>query len=121
MAANSEKINRLIWRLLETALGDDLPEIQQEVTDGRSILTSWGNEFFAVLRDEQAAKGKELVIVAAAGKNSQKHTFEIMRQAKLQGYYSVRLHTLKPEPMLRMSKAAGLGLVRAETVLRRVF
>ena len=119
--ATQEKISCPIWQQLEAALGDDLAEIQQEVAIGRSLLTSWGNEFFAVLRDEQSAKGKELVIVAAAGKHSQKHTAEIMRLAKSQGYYSVRLHTLKPEPMLRMSKAAGLGLARAETVLRRVF
>lgn len=119
--ATQEKVDCHIWQLLASALGDDLAEIQREVAQGRAILTQWNNEFFAVLRDEHSAKGKELVIVAAAGKHSQKHTLEIMRLAQSQGYYSVRLHTLKPEPMLRMSNAAGLGLVRAETVLRRVF
>ena len=117
----TEKVTRLIWRLLASALGDDLLEIQQEVTEGRSILTVWGNEFFVVLRDEQTTSGKELVIVAAAGRNSKKHLPEILRQAQSQGYKSVRLHTLKPEPMLRISKAAGLGFERAETILRRVF
>jgi hypothetical protein len=118
--ATQEKVDCHIWQLLEAALGDDLAEIQQEVAEGRSLLTHWNNEYFAVLRDEHVAKGKELVIVAGAGKNSQKHTFDLMQQAKSQGYYSVRLHTLKPEPMLRMSKSAGLGFERAETILRRV-
>lgn len=121
MAVHQEKVNRLIWRLLETALGSDTPIIKREVEQGRSILTQWNNEFFVVLRDEQTTLGKELVIVAAAGKNSRSHLPEILRQAELQGYKSVRLHTLKPEPMLRISKAAGLGFARAETILRKVY
>jgi hypothetical protein len=121
LAIQAQKVTRLIWRLLASALGDDLLAVQQEVASGRAVLTRWNNEFFVVLRDEKTDLGKELVIVAAAGKNSLKHLVDISQQAKAQNYQSIRLHTLKPEPMLRMSKSAGLGFERAETILRRVF
>ena len=111
----------LAWQLLAPALGSDLRIIQSEVKQGAAQLIGWGdNEFFTVLRDEKSANGKELVIVAAAGKNSLKYIAEIKRLAKAQGFCSVRLHTLKPEPMLRMSRSANLGFAPAETILRAV-
>ncbi|WP_245335417.1 hypothetical protein [Shewanella sp. WXL01] len=93
--------------------------IQREVQQGAAQLISWGdNEFFTVLRGEQAASGKELVIVAAAGKNSLPHLHTIHKQAKLQGFVSTRIHTKRPDSMLRMGKS--LGYEKAETILRAV-
>jgi len=100
-------------------LGDDLRIIQSEVSQGAAQLIAWGdNEFFTVLRGEMSAHGKELVIVAAAGKNSVFHLHAIHQQAKAQGFVSVRLHTMRPESMLRMGKS--LGFEKAETILRAV-
>lgn len=107
------------WCLLAPALGDDLRIIQSEVCRGVSQLLSWGNgEFYTVLRGETAANGRELVIVAAAGKDSVKYLAEIHRRAKLQGFKTTRFHTKRPAPMLRMGK--GLGYEPAETILRAV-
>ncbi|WP_351001089.1 hypothetical protein [Shewanella sp. TB7-MNA-CIBAN-0143] len=93
--------------------------IQSEVNQGAAQLIAWGdNEFFTVLREEIAASGKELVIVAAAGKNSIKHLDLIHKQAAAQGFASVRLHTMRPDSMLRMGKS--LGYQKAETILRAV-
>ncbi|WP_227992813.1 hypothetical protein [Shewanella sp. YLB-07] len=94
--------------------------IQREVSQGVAQLIEWAGEFYTVVRSENAANGAELVIVAAAGKNSLPHLQHINQLAKSQGFASIRLHTLKPEPMLRMSSKAGLGYQRAETVLRTV-
>ncbi|WP_394131654.1 hypothetical protein [Shewanella maritima] len=107
------------WNKLAFALGDDLRTIQSEVQQGISQLYSFNHgEFFAVLREEIASNGKELVIVAAAGKNSMPCINEIHRKAKANGFYSIRLHTLRPKPMLKMG--AHLGFKPAETILRAV-
>lgn len=114
-----EEITATAWQKLAPALGDDLRIIQSEVHQGAAQLIAWGGgEFFTVLREETAANGKELVIVAAAGKNSLQHLQTIHQQAKAQGFASVRLHTMRPESMLRMGK--GLGYEKAETILRAV-
>ena len=114
-----KKITELAWVKLAPALGDDLRIIQSEVSAGRAQLIAWGeNEFFTVTRAEQDANGKELVIVAAAGKNSLIYLDKIHKQAAAQGFASVRLHTMRPDSILRMSKS--LGYQRAETILRAV-
>ncbi|RTR33525.1 hypothetical protein [Shewanella atlantica] len=114
-----EKVTSLAWQKLAPALLDDLRIIQSEVSQGTAQLIAWGdNEFFTVLRGEISAHGKELVIVAAAGKNSVAHLQAIHKQAKAQGFVSVRLHTMRPESMLRMGKS--LGFEKAETILRAV-
>ncbi|BAJ02156.1 hypothetical protein [Shewanella violacea] len=114
----NQKVTKLIWRLLADALGDDLNIIKSEVDKGRSLLTTWGNEFFVVLREEKTDQGRELVIVAAAGKNSKPHLHSIYEQAKLNGFASIRVHTLRPEAMLRMSRAWGFK--RCETIIKAV-
>lgn len=115
----TEEVITLAWQKLAPALGDDLRTIQSEVHRGVAQLIAWGNnEFFTVTRGEQAANGKELVIVAAAGKNSLPHLHTINQQAKAQGFASVRLHTMRPESMLRMGKS--LGFEKAETILRAI-
>ncbi|QBF84730.1 hypothetical protein EXU30_00075 [Shewanella maritima] len=105
------------WTTLAPALGIDLHEISQEVTQGVSHLFCSDNEFYFVLRKECRATGPELVIVAAAGKNATKHVSEIHLKAKADGFKSVRLHTLKPDAMLRLG-AKSLGYAKAETILR---
>ncbi|MEL4295865.1 hypothetical protein [Shewanella xiamenensis] len=116
---NQKEIAALAWEKLAPALGDDLRTIQSEVQQGAAQLIAWGdNEFFTVLRGEVAANGKELVIVAAAGKNSLPYLDTIHKQAKAQGFASVRLHTKRPEAMLRMGKR--FGYEKAETILRAV-
>lgn len=120
MAIDQEKITRA-WALLAPALGHDLRTIISEVAQGVAQLIEWGDgEFYTVIRTEMAATGKELVIVAAAGKNSLTYLVKIHEQAKAQGFSTVRLHTLKPAPMLRMSDRANLGYKPAETILRAV-
>ncbi|QLE85567.1 hypothetical protein FLM48_11050 [Shewanella sp. Scap07] len=107
------------WELLAPALGDDLRIIQSEVCRGECQLLSWGGgEFFTVLREEQFTEYRELVLVAAAGKNSMPYLHEIHRRAKLAGFKSIRLHTSRPASMLRMGKS--LGYAPAETILRAV-
>lgn len=119
MANQQAQIIALAWQKLAGALGDDLRIIQREVTQGISQLYSWGNgEFFTVLREEHDENGRELVIVAAAGKNSIKYLSEIHRRAKINGINTIRLHTLKPKAMLRMGHS--LGYAPAETILRAV-
>jgi hypothetical protein len=115
-----EKITATAWQQLAPALGNDLRIIQSEVDQGRAQLIAWGDgEFFTVLRAEQSANGQELVIVAAAGKRSIHYLAQIHQLAKNQGFKSVRLHTMRPESMLRMGKS--LGYAKAETILRAVF
>ena len=107
------------WDMLADALGDDLRTIISEVEQGISELYSWGGgEFYTVLRAENTSNGRELVIVGAAGKNSMSYLTEIHKRAKKGGFKSIRLHTLKPKPMLRMGKS--LGYAPAETILRAV-
>ncbi len=119
LSLTQEEITALAWQKLAPALGDDLRIIQSEVQQGAAQLIAWGEaEFFTVLRGETAANGKELVIVAAAGKNSMPHLRTIHQHAKAQGFVSVRLHTMRPESMLRMGKS--LGYEKAETILRAV-
>ncbi|KZK70285.1 hypothetical protein [Shewanella baltica] len=119
LLATEKEIEALAWEKLAPALGDDLRTIISEVHQGKAQLIAWGdNEFFTVLRGEVAANGKELVIVAAAGKNSLPHLETIHTQAKAQGFASVRLHTQRPEAMLRMGKR--FGYQKAETILRAV-
>lgn len=119
LPVDQKEIAALAWEKLAPALGDDLRTIQSEVHRGVAQLIAWGNsEFFTVLRGEVEANGKELVIVAAAGKNSLPHLEEIHKQAKAQGFASVRLHTKRPEAMLRMGKR--FGYQQAETILRAV-
>lgn len=119
LLATEKEIEALAWEKLAPALGDDLRIIQSEVHQGVAQLIAWGNnEFFTVVRGETAANGKELVIVAAAGKNSLPHLETIHTQAKAQGFASVRLHTQRPEAMLRMGKR--FGYQKAETILRAV-
>ncbi|MCL1038030.1 hypothetical protein L2750_12810 [Shewanella submarina] len=116
---NLEEKVRRAWELLAAALGDDLKLIQEEVLRGESQLMEWGGgEFYTVTRAEVMSHGNELVIVAAAGKNSLVHLAEIHRHAKAQGFASTRIHTKKPDAMLRMSESKGLGYAQAETVLR---
>lgn len=119
MANQQAQIIATAWQKLAVALGDDLRTIQREVEQGISQLYSWGDgEFFTVIREEQDLNGRELVVVAAAGKNSIKYLAEIHRRAKSHGIKSVRLHTLKPKAMLRMGRS--LGYAPAETILRAV-
>ena len=119
LLATEKEIEALAWEKLAPALGDDLRTIISEVHQGKAQLIAWGdNEFFTVLRGEVAANGKELVIVAAAGKNSVHYLDTIHSQAKAQGFASVRFHTKRPEAMLRMGKV--LGYQKAETILRAV-
>ncbi|WP_259395279.1 hypothetical protein [Shewanella sp. SR43-8] len=107
------------WQKLAPALGDDLAIIQHEVNQGNAQLIMWGDgEFYTVTRGEKAANGNELVIVAAAGRNSAPYLDKIHEQAKAQGFYSVRLHTTRPNAMLRMGKR--FGYKPAETILRAV-
>ncbi|MBO2692148.1 hypothetical protein I6M59_10370 [Shewanella algae] len=121
MDHQQQKTLALAWEKLAPALGSDLRTIQREVKQGVAQLAMWGDhEFFTVLRPEVCAQGKELVIVAAAGKNSLKYLAEIKRLAIEQGFYSIRLHTLKPAAMLRMSDSVNLGFAPAETILRAV-
>ncbi|MCL1072994.1 hypothetical protein [Shewanella dokdonensis] len=116
MANHQTQIDRA-WQLLAPALGSDLRIIQREVKQGLAQLISWGDgEFYTVLRGETAATGNELVIVGGAGKNAAKWTALIHQQARAQGFKTVRLHTLKPDAMLRLGK--GLGYHKAETILR---
>lgn len=117
--AKQEALTETAWAALSEALGVDLPLIRAEVDSGRSVLISWGNgEFFTVLRDEVGALGKELVIVAAAGRNSMAYMDHIRDSAKAQGYASIRAHTMRPDAMLRMTR--HWGTQRAETVIRAV-
>ncbi len=102
------------WATLMPALGDDLRTIISEVHQGVAQLFCIDNELYAVLRVEPDIK--ELVIVAAAGKNCVKHTREIHNRAKQAGLKTVRLHTNRPDAMLRMGR--DLGYQRAETILR---
>ncbi|GCF88768.1 MULTISPECIES: hypothetical protein [unclassified Shewanella] len=119
LPTEKEKIAALAWEKLAPALNDDLRIIQSEVQQGVAQLIAWGDcEFFTVVRGETAANGKELVIVAAAGKNSVHYLETIHTQAKAQGFASVRFHTKRPEAMLRMGKV--LGYEKAETILRAV-
>ncbi|MGI2072635.1 hypothetical protein [Shewanella baltica] len=119
LSAIEKEITAQAWTRLAPALCDDLRIIQSEVNQGRAQLIAWGNaEFFTVLREEIAANGKELVIVAAAGKNSIQYLDVIHKQAAAQGFASVRLHTMRPDSMLRMGKS--LGYQKAETILRAV-
>ncbi|WP_447018029.1 hypothetical protein [Shewanella algae] len=118
MADFEEKISRA-WEMLAPALGSDLRIIQSEVKAGKAQLIEWGNgELYTVTRAEVAADGPELVIVAAAGRHCVKYTEEIHELARKQGFKTVRLHTKRPDAMLRMGR--GLGYQRAETILRAV-
>lgn len=115
-----EEVSQRAWRLLAPTLGDDLRIIQREVLQGVAQLIQWAEEFYTVVRSEDSATGAELVIVAAAGKNSLLHLQQINALAKAQGFVSIRLHTVKPDAMLRLSDKGKLGYQRAETILRTV-
>ncbi|MDR8523843.1 hypothetical protein [Shewanella fidelis] len=93
-------------------------QIISEVEQGAARLFCADRECYFVLRGETDFSGRELVIVAMAGKNAVKHTKEIHQRAKRAGYQTIRLHTLKPAAMLRMGR--GLGYQPAETILRAV-
>lgn len=112
----AEKTQKIIeaWTTLAPACGRDLRIIESEVRTGMAHLFCFDDEYFAVIRPE--CDIGELVIVAGAGKNCVKHTETIHRNAKLDGFKTVRLHTLKPDAMLRMGRA--LGYQRAETIIR---
>lgn len=112
----AEKTQKIIeaWTTLAPACGRDLRIIEREVRTGVAHLLCFDDEYFAVIRPE--CDIGELVIVAGAGKNCVKHTATIHQKAKLDGFITVRLHTLKPDAMLRMGRA--LGYQRAETIIR---
>ncbi|WP_025822966.1 hypothetical protein [Shewanella marina] len=106
---------QIAWQKLAPALGADLRIIQSEVAQGVAQLFVWGGEYYTVLRAEDT----ELVIVAGAGKNAAQYTAEIHLLAKRQGFKTVRLHTKKPDAMLRLG-AKKLGYQAQETILRAV-
>ena len=109
------------WQALAPALGADIELIRHEVDNGQAQLIAWGDgELFTVTRGEHSAEGKELVIVAAAGRNMTPYIQQIHESAKAQGYYSVRVHTKRPKAMLKISQRAALGYQPQETILRAV-
>jgi hypothetical protein len=103
------------WAALKPALGVDYSLIRADVEHDRALLYDFNHEFFAVLRSDRGAEGKELVIVGAAGHNSRPHIDQIFAFAKERGFWRVRAHTMHPEAMLRMSKHHGT--VKGETVI----
>ena len=116
VAVEAEKV---VWTkqaaaILAPALGDALPIVEAEVKAGDCELWQYPDDSFTVTRLEVTAAGRELVLVAGAGRCYKEKVAGWVRLAKEKGW-SVRVHSNR-SGVGRWRK--GLGFQQVETVYR---
>lgn len=116
VAVEAEKV---VWTkqaaaILAPALGDALPMVEAEVKAGDCELWRYPDDSFTVTRLEVTAVGRELVLVAGAGRCYKEKVAGWVRLAKAKGW-TVRVHSNRIG-VGRWLK--GLGFQPVETVYR---
>lgn len=107
----------------ETALADALcgdgDYIREEVEQGIAQLYRVKDHGFVVIRIEQFAEERELVLVSWAGRDTGPIVEHVQKRCREQGIKTIRFHTeLKPEVVNRFVKKWGFKPV--ETVYKWV-
>jgi hypothetical protein len=102
------KLSNQVLQVLKPALSFAKGTIKREIKQGISQLyqTDQGN-LFVVVRPE----GRELVVVAVAGKNLYFSQQEIISFARKNGYLTLRFHTRHPEHLSKGLQGLNITLI----------
>ena len=103
-----------ILQILRPALWGATATIRKEIAQGKSqLFQTSGNNLYVVLRPE----GKQLVVVAVAGRNLRMSRNEIIGSAITHGFTSIRFHTKAPQHLEKGLQGLNVELLEKRSRL----
>jgi len=110
------KLSKGLKKMLKPSLGSDASSVYDEIESGRSKLMQFSDSLIGVIRFE----GRQMVVVAVAGKGLFQARQSIIDMAVANGSVSIRFHTRNGERLLKGVRGLPLTLIEVrKSFLRR--